>query len=188
MNKVISFILGAAAGSLITWKVIEQKYRKLANEEIESVREYYKNREKEINRSDDASSSNENKENNRKKVEYVNTVKDLGYSENNNEEDEDYTVKIDQGEEEIAPFVIAPEEFGEAYGYETKSWTCYADLVLTDENGEIVVDPENIIGDALSHFGEYEDDSVYVRNENIGCDYEILKHDKKFSEINRNYI
>ena len=37
--------------------------------------------------------------------------------------------------------------------------------------------------DALDHFGEYEDDSVYIRDEINEMDYEILKSEKKFSEI-----
>ena len=51
------------------------------------------------------------------------------------------------------------------------------------EDYSIISDYETLIGDALSHFGEYEDDSVYVRNEDTECDYEILKHDKTFDEI-----
>ena len=37
--------------------------------------------------------------------------------------------------------------------------------------------------DALDHFGEYEDDSVYIRDETNEMDYEILKSEKMFSEI-----
>ena len=35
--------------------------------------------------------------------------------------------------------------------------------------------------DSLNHFGEFEEDSVYVRNENIECDYEILKLEKSIN-------
>ena len=60
--------------------------------------------------------------------------------------------------------------------YETVSLTYYSkDNVLTDDNDEIVDDVDEIIGqDSLKHFGEYEDDSVYVRNDRRKCDYEIL--------------
>ena len=37
MNKLFIFSLGAAAGSLLTWKLIEKKYKDLADEEIASV-------------------------------------------------------------------------------------------------------------------------------------------------------
>ena len=83
-------------------------------------------------------------------------------------------------DENMKPFVIAPEDFGEL-GYDTKTWKYYKDFVLTDEEGDVVLDPENIIGDALSHFGAYEDDAVYVRNMDVECDYEILKDERTFS-------
>ena len=40
-----------------------------------------------------------------------------------------------------------------------------------------------IVGDALNHFGEYEDDSVFVRCDERKCDYEILLDQRSFSEV-----
>ena len=42
MKNVFIFLGGAAIGSLITWKYVETKYKKLAEEEIASVKELYK--------------------------------------------------------------------------------------------------------------------------------------------------
>ena len=42
MKKYLYFIAGAAVGSLVTWKIVEKKYRDLAEEEINSVKELYK--------------------------------------------------------------------------------------------------------------------------------------------------
>ena len=47
MKNVLIFVLGAATGSVITWKLVEQKYKKIADEEIASVKERFKNRDKE---------------------------------------------------------------------------------------------------------------------------------------------
>ena len=45
MNRTISnafiFVAGAAIGSLATWKFIETKYRRIAQEEIDSVKEAF---------------------------------------------------------------------------------------------------------------------------------------------------
>lgn len=47
--------------------------------------------------------------------------------------------------------------------------------MLLDDNGEIVDELESTVGvDSLNHFGEFEEDSVYVRNDARKCDYEIL--------------
>lgn len=81
------------------------------------------------------------------------------------------------------PYVISPEEFGEMNDYEKISLTYYANGILADENDEVIDDIEETVGDALEHFGEYEDDSVFVRNEENMCDYEILFDQRNFSEI-----
>ena len=181
MDKMLIFVIGATAGSLITWKLVEEKYKKIADEEIASIVEHYRNKEEKERREKLVNTLKEEiiidePEAVKEIVEdYKNMVDDLGYNKAITEQERD----------NIKPYVIAPEEFGDVVAYDTKSWTYYADFVLTDENDEIVCDPEYIIGDGLEHFGEYEDDSVYVRNENTECDYEILKHEKTFSEINK---
>lgn len=182
MNRVFIFLLGAAAGSLVTWKLIDEKYKRLADEEIAEVVEYYKNKEektyecgltdKEID--EVVIKTKEQLEEEKKvKEEYKNNVVDLGY-----------TVELEPAQDYILPYTIAPEELGEVYGYPTKTWTYYADGVLTNETGEIVVDPDIMIADALEHFGDYEDDSVCVRNDNLECDIQILKDERTFKEIN----
>ena len=56
--------------------------------------------------------------------------------------------------------------------------------MLTDENDEIIEDVEETVGfESLNHFGEYEDDSVFVRNDARKCDYEILLDQRTYSEV-----
>lgn len=183
-NKIFMFALGAAAGSLVTWKLIEKKYKEIADEEIASMSEYYHEKlNKEVIENEEARDVEfdvvEEKE------EHEELVEDLEYTAGLATIEEDtegiFETKADI-REYVKPYVITPEEFGE-FGNETKSLTYYSDFVLVDEEGDIIADPEAVIGDALEHFGEYEDDAVHVRDENIECDYEILKHEKTFSEV-----
>ena len=82
------------------------------------------------------------------------------------------------------PYVIQPSDFGEFDDYEKISLTYTADGVLLDDMNEIVDDIEETVGeDSLEHFGEYEDDSVYVRNDAKKCDYEILLDQRNYQEI-----
>ena len=192
MKNLLCFVAGAAIGSVVTWKLIEKKYKDLADEEIESVIETFKNRKPRITK-DNVKETVEKVIN--KYKEPKETIEDIvtaeGYSIENEEEiDEDdesnYTVYVDPGVEVIVPYVITPEQFGEYNEYGTKTLTYYADNVLTDEiDNPITSDEmETMIGpDALDHFGEYEDDSVYIRDEMNEMDYEILKSEKTFSEI-----
>lgn len=82
------------------------------------------------------------------------------------------------------PYVISPSEFGELENYEQCTLTFYADGVLTDSNDEEVDDVDSLIGrESLSHFGEYEDDSVFVRNDTTKMDYEILLDNRFYSNV-----
>ena len=192
MKNLLCFVAGAAIGSVVTWKLIEKKYKDLADEEIESVIETFKNRKPRITK-DEVKETVEKVIN--KFKEPKETVEDIvtaeGYSiedEEETEEDDEsnYTVDVDPGVEVIVPYVITPGQFGEYNEYGTKTLTYYADNVLTDEiDNPITSDEmETMIGpDALDHFGEYEDDSVYIRDEMNEMDYEILKSEKTFSEI-----
>ena len=192
MKNLLCFVAGATIGSVVTWKLIEKKYKDLADEEIESVIETFKNRKPRITK-DEVKETVEKVIN--KWKEPKETVEDIvaaeGYSIENEEEiDEDdesnYTVNVDNDIEVVNPYVITPEQFGEYNEYGTKTLTYYSDNVLTDEIDNPITSEEMVtmIGpDALDHFGEYEDDSVYIRDEMNEMDYEILKSEKKFSEI-----
>ena len=192
MKNLLCFVAGSAIGSVVTWKLIEKKYKDLADEEIESVKETFKNRKQRITK-DEVKETVEKVIN--KWKEPKETVDDIvtaeGYStedEKETEEDDEskYTVNVDLGVEVIAPYVITPEQFGEYSEYGTKTLTYYTDNVLTDEIDNPITseEMETMIGpDALDHFGEYEDDSVYIRDEMNEMDYEILKSEKMFSEI-----
>lgn len=184
MNKVLVFALGAVAGSLVTWKLVEEKYKAIANDEIASVVEQFKKREETKSKVLKVEELDELVEEPRfelveeqideftdeEKEEYTHKVEDLGYS--NQPLPREY----------VKPYVIAPDEFGE-FGNGTRCLTYYSDFTLVDDDDQIISNPEDIIGDALEHFGEYEEDSVHVRNESLECDFEILKSEKTFSEV-----
>ena len=80
------------------------------------------------------------------------------------------------------PYVISPDEFGCADGYDAIGLTYYSgNGVLVDDNEERVDNVEELVGEcSLKHFGEYEDDSVYVRNDERKCDYEILLDESNY--------
>jgi hypothetical protein len=88
--------------------------------------------------------------------------------------------------DEAVPYIITAEEYAEGDS-NGETLTFYRDdAVLADENEEPVDDINGMIGDqALQSFGLGSGDSrvVYVRNERIGVDYEILLHDGNYGEV-----
>lgn len=86
--------------------------------------------------------------------------------------------------EDSAPHIITPEEFGENEEYDTISLTLYSDGVLADDADKPIDDVDEVIGkESLEHFGEYEDDSIFVRNDKLKCDYEVLIDERKYAQI-----
>lgn len=174
---VAAFLSGAAVGSVVTWKLVKTKYAQIAQEEIDSVKKVFSRR------------NNEKKE--EKKVESEEKPDLTEYAKKLNEEgytdytDVDNTEKGDTNSM-VGPYVIPPDEFGEKLGYETVSLTYYADGILTDEIDEPMDKIDGIVGkDFATHFGEWEDDSVFIRNDDLKLDFEILMDCRKYSDIKK---
>jgi hypothetical protein len=189
MNKTINFmmfVLGVAVGSVVTWRYVEKKYEQIAQDEIDSVKEVFSKREAEFTENTEARIKADNAKEKPSVIEYAARLSEHGYT--------NYSDLVDEKPEEVKeepmsvdkPYVIAPEEFGDLDDYETISLTYYADQILADDNDVIVDDVEDVVGfDSLNSFGEYEDDSVFVRNDRLKCDYEILLDKRKYSNVIR---
>lgn len=84
--------------------------------------------------------------------------------------------------------VISPDDLYQEEEYDMVYYTYYDDGVLADENDMEVKDPENVVGDALKHIGEYEPDVIHVRNDNINMYYEISRDMRCYREVVRGPI
>lgn len=165
LNNVILFTAGAAVGSVVTWAILKARHE----EEIDSIIESFSNRKE--------SSSEAEKDEDTSEEEYRDIIENEEYANYS-----DIQEKEDDADME-KPYVISPEEFGDT-DYDIVSLTYYADGVLTYESDEIVEDVDYLVGvESLDHFGEYEDDSVFVRNDALETDFEILKDYREYSEI-----
>lgn len=175
-NKVvnaIAFLLGAGIGSVVTWKLVETKYKKLAQEEIDSVREVYSKKEIALaNEVKKAHACLEANTKNDKVPSYQHIVEDMGYASESEEEEGVGNVHV-----------IPPESYGEL-GYEEVSLTYYADDVLAYDDDSVIRDVNKVVGKgSLNTFGEYEDDSVFVRDDDKKIDYEILRDMRRYSDV-----
>ena len=83
-----------------------------------------------------------------------------------------------------SPYVISPDEFGNMDDHTLISLTYYADGVLADDWDTKVINPDEEVGPNIeSHFGEYEEDTVFVRNEKLKNDYEICRDLRTYTEV-----
>lgn len=101
--------------------------------------------------------------------------KDLGW---------DYGTEM-QGRSPNHPYIIHQDEFNNnQLELGQKTWTYYAgDDILADEDDEVVVRPELVVGEEnLKKFGHGSDDTdvVFVRNERVGIEFEICRSWKSY--------
>lgn len=176
MKNVLIFLAGAGIGSVITWKLIEKKYKDLADEEIESVKEVFKRREEE-RKTVVKEITDENKE----------TKKITKKSGKNKKEKTVEDIIVEEKYIVDSPIkIIKEEEYGQLDDYEMCSGLYYADgkLTLDDVEEEPIDDPTDYIGHALDEFVDNKYlEQVFVRNDDRKCDYEILRSEKNFSDL-----
>ena len=204
MNKAIIFGLGVAAGSVGTYFAVKKAIEARTDKEIESVVETFKERFDKM----EAILTDEQKEelgiyspskemlkdepieiNHPKPIEerneiqnnYEQEMKNLGYSTG-----VDLSEGTDNHAESItqigsAPYVITEDEFGE-FGNDEETLIFYADGVLATEDDDPIDDIEELIGNCLNEFGEY-DARLYLRNQEREIDYIILRSEKLWVDI-----
>ena len=185
-NKIIIFAAGALVGSAVTYKILDKKlyeeYERRYQEEVESMKKML-TKKYENTQTVDSSEVEEEKSAGLTLEEFrsfENELNKLDYAIDFCNDDEQKGVP-DMSDDE--PYVIPPEEFGEN-DYEIISLTYYADGVLADDMDDIVDNVDDVVGvDSLTHFGEYEEDSVFVRNDLLQTDYEILRDPRKYSDV-----
>lgn len=188
MNKshiAASFIFGAILGSVGSWMFAKKKYEILAQEEIESVKRVFTYKKETPEKDHDDHDSEEKIDIN----EYARSISREGYTNYSQFDSEypdsyvDYKTNLITKNKEN-PYVIPPEQFGEFEDYAKITLYFFSDHILTDEDYDLVEDVENVVGfDSLNHFGEYEEDSVYVRNDRLKSDFEILLDQRKRSDV-----
>lgn len=189
LSKILIFASGAAIGSVVTWKIVTDRYSQIIEEELESIKnEILEELEEEDDVEDDIQEEVESSETDDKML-YGDIIKKGGYKNYSNRTPAKQVIpEEEKKEEEIedmgGPYVISPDDFDEHDDYEVVSLVYYSDKILTDEDDNIIEDVERMVGEeSLNHFGEYEDDSVFVRNDERKTDYEILLDERRFADV-----
>lgn len=194
-TNVLVFAVGAAIGSAVTYVITKSKYERIIQEEVDAFKKDFVECMTSMESTTDEESEDDDEE--RPSIDW-DELEDLDEEDEEEEEYdpvEEYTEIVKQytneegGAMAVAkkPYVISPYDFGEQDGYRQMSLTYYSDGVLEDEDNEIVTDVDDLIGaGSLNTFGDYEEDSVFVRNERLRTDFEILKDYRTYEEATGN--
>ena len=181
MKGLFIFAAGLAVGAVAGACLVRNKALEDAKQEVEEVREYYKEKLNEVKEVKEEEPQVE--------VEVpqdVDVVKDIvkenGYTNYNKPQ----TVNIPQYKvyANDDPYVIDPSEFGEEPGYDTMTLTYFADGVLVDDVDDVIEEADVVVGlENLKVFEEFGATAVYVRNDIYRTDYEILRDDWNYSDL-----
>lgn len=181
-----SFVMGGAIGVFVTWIFVKKKYEKIAEEEIQSVKEAFsKESHIVIVKSEQEAREMSEKAMNKPDIDkYSNILSENNYTRYKNALNE--VKKTAQESEIIFPYPIEPDEFGEN-GYDRETLIYYeGDNVVADERGKIVDNPDEVVG--VNNLDDFVDrDVMYIRNENTEVDYEIIKDTSTFEEAYGNH-
>lgn len=196
MNKILTnalmFATGAAVGSLVTWKIVKNKYERLIQDEVDAFKEDYNRCMRGYSETDaqNKDTQGEDEEDEEDEDPVMTMYRDLArmYDQPGDKAENDGE---GAGDEEVpyinGPCVITPEDFADGdYDHELHSLTYYSDGVLADD-WLVQLDIDETIGeDSLEHFGDYVDDIVHVRNERLKSDYEVARDPRTYAEMIEN--
>jgi hypothetical protein len=96
--------------------------------------------------------------------------------------DWDYEFEVNSRSSEL-PYVIHVDEFvNDEMGLPQSSLTFYeGDEVLTDEQDNPIYNHRDIVGDLKFGHGSNDPNVVYIRNEKLNAEYEVLLYDGHFA-------
>ena len=155
-NWIIFFSTGMVAGGVVGYFICKKRYHIVKAEPVETPVILKKEEVKD----------------------YKEKVYEASYKQEEKEGDEEWdeAEKINPAEPEMVPYVISPEAFASEHSDYAKLTVVYYEdnEVLLDEEEECMDIGSTIGYDSINHFGEYEKDACFIRNERLGNDYEVL--------------
>lgn len=181
------FGVGAALGFGCGLLFFKEKYKRIADEEIDSVKSYYQDK-----MIAERARIDKIEENSKKLDEVIDeyTKKEEKPRTKYNkvgETKEDEEVKAEQEnpeeDEPTKPYLITEEEFlNDKNEYDKISLTYYTyDDTLADEYDEMIDIEESISSDIYNQLASSEED-LYVRNNTLETDFEIMRVEASFHD------
>lgn len=207
IKNLLIFAAGAVVGGIVTWRIAKKTYEKIIADETEAAKksaqdeiDIYKTQlEDKIDNyvKETSNSASEESENDDDEYEEVEEP------EEDEDEDEDYyaepryrynsylnELEYFKGKERTdeigqinVPYIINETDVGDKMDYDLIHLTFYADHILTDDANLPIKDIDEIVGpEALKCFLNEFVNIVYVRNERLGCDFEICRDLRRYAD------
>lgn len=169
MKNFIIFTVGFATGIVAGGYVFKKRYEEIMEEDRQSRNAAYNHKIE-----DDSSVDTEESDSDMSGYEEV--ISKSGYSEN-----------TEQSEGDEPEFeIIKAYEFDTIDDYSSVTLTLYSNDIVCDDSYEPLSEDEIVAAvggrEVFKHFGEYDPDTIYVRNNEKKIDYEILRDEEEYEE------
>ena len=195
MNKLY-FLIGGVSGCVSGFLLARRYYTQVKEEELARQKEYYESKfvksTDEETTEDEAKEDEEDQSPGEKLKEKIQARKDVEEIIREHEYRMSEKEKVEAPAETFdEPYVISPEEYEDGTLYKEVNLTWYErDQVLTRDEwnegeyeSEVITDIEGTVGtDWVDRFGEFEEDTVYVRDPGMRIDY-IIEREETAYEI-----
>ena len=211
IKNLLIFAAGAVVGGIVTWRIAKKTYEKIIADETEAAKksaqdeiDIYKTQlEDKIDNYVKETSNSASEESENDDDEYEEVEEPEEEPEEDEDEDEEYyaepryrynsylnELEYFKGKERTdeigqinVPYIINETDVGDKMDYDLIHLTFYADHILTDDANLPIKDIDEIVGpEALKCFLNEFVNMVYVRNERLGCDFEICRDLRRYAD------
>ena len=191
LYSALYVLCGAVLGSGVTYIIVRDKFEKIAQEEIDSVKAHYKKKNAELLEVvTELAPANQDPlfdpeaETNAKQIIITNEYVSKSSIDMESLK-EHFPLAKSTREDAHRPQVITYEQFAEEKPHFDKVTLTYymEDDTLANESEEVIPDPNSCVGtDALGDLDE-KNTSIYVRNYGTSTDYEVVASIGAYSEV-----
>ena len=194
-KSIILFLSGVAVGGLSAYFITKKKYEAIVEKELADLRETYQRKKDELASnavdsepiSEDAPEVKNQPFQERSSLDAQREMSRLNinkpplhdYTQYYHSDDPDAEVKepVKYAPSTKEPYVISPDEFAHEPGISEAHYVLHPNGSITDEeDGEEIDDPIGMLGvEWEKRIGEYEQNTVYIRNEKYSMDIEVVQ-------------
>lgn len=182
-KNILMFLGGAVIGSLISWYFTKNKYETMATTEINEMRDFYKNKQKELSQMNKEKPPIENLIDVEIDPEEKQKYETIITTEKYDDEGRDESLK----ENNISFIDVA--EFDSYNGYEKSNLVLYSDDILADELSDDIYLIDDSIGvEAAELLRNDRPEVIYIRNEENKTEYEVTWDNRSYGEVTGIFI
>ena len=180
LRNLFIFIGGVGVGAVSTYLLMKDRCDKLVEEETSSIKKYYEDKyatEEKVVDKEEKTETVDTEEKGEPEPDYNQIIQKLNYNE--------FSTKTSENKKAKRPYIISEEEYIEDDSYVKKIISCFEDdmVCMDNETKEILDNVARDIGqDSLERLNE-DGNEIYVRNEMLGIDYNIVSEPGSYEDF-----